>query len=425
MSRGAARISLKSRYTTGFGGWTVAVRTPRTPSYRLHKPSGQAVVTIAGRDVYLGTHGSPESRAEYDRLLAEWLLKGRPQHVPLVADGGDMTVNEMTRDYLKWADSYYVKGGRPTTEPMNIRLALRPLRQLYGHTPAREFGPLALKTVRQAIIDSGVCRNEVNKRVRHVVRAFKWAVSEEIVPPSVHHGLKSVAGLRRGRADVRESKPVRPVPDAFVDAVRPHVSRQVWAMIELQRLTGARSGEVCSMRTIDIDTSGKVWSYVPESHKTEHHGRTRRIYLGPQAQAVLRPWLRSDLTAPLFQPKEAEAERRARQRQERKTKVQPSQRDRRKARRRRPPGDRYDSAAYGQSIAYAITAANKARRARGEAEIPHWHPHQLRHNAATFLRREFGLDVARAVLGHSSPAVTEVYAELDAAKAVEAMERVG
>jgi integrase len=54
-----------------------------------------------------------------------------------------------------------------------------------------------------------------------------------------------------------------------------------------------------------------------------------------------------------------------------------------------------------------------------------WHPHQLRHNAATKLRREYGLDAARAVLGHRSPAVTEVYAEVDAAKAVEAMERIG
>ena len=56
---------------------------------------------------------------------------------------------------------------------------------------------------------------------------------------------------------------------------------------------------------------------------------------------------------------------------------------------------------------------------------PKWHPHQLRHNAATRLRREFGLDVARAVLGHSSPVVTEVYAELDQAKAAEAMAKIG
>ena len=44
----------------------------RTPSYRLHKPTGQAVVTLDGRDLYLGRHGSPESRTEYDRLVTEW-----------------------------------------------------------------------------------------------------------------------------------------------------------------------------------------------------------------------------------------------------------------------------------------------------------------------------------------------------------------
>jgi hypothetical protein len=51
----------------------VSARPPRTPSYRLHKPSGQAVVTLGGRDVYLGKFETPESRAEYDRVVAEWL----------------------------------------------------------------------------------------------------------------------------------------------------------------------------------------------------------------------------------------------------------------------------------------------------------------------------------------------------------------
>jgi hypothetical protein len=41
------------------------------------------------------------------------------------------------------------------------------------------------------------------------------------------------------------------------------------------------------------------------------------------------------------------------------------------------------------------------------------------------LRREFGIDAARAVLGHSSPVVTEVYAERDAGVAAKAMEQVG
>src|SRR5262249_3120349 len=160
-----------------------------------------------------------------------------------------------------------------------------------------------------------------------IVRAFKWAVAEAMVPPSVHHGLQAVSGLRRGRCEVRESEPVRPVPEAFVEAIRPYVARQVWAMVQVQRFSAMRPGEVGSMRTIDLDRSGRVWVYTPATHKTEHHGRERRVYLGPAAQEVLRPWLRPELTAYLFQPKEAEAERRAGQRKNRKTRVQPSQQD--------------------------------------------------------------------------------------------------
>jgi len=317
--------------------------------------------------------------------------------------------------YLRHADGYYVKSGKPTTEPVNIRLALRHLRKTYGHTPARDFGPLKLKTVRQVMIDSGLCRNEINKRVRRIVRVFKWAVGEEIVPPSVHHGLRAVEGLRRGRANVRESKPVKPVPEALVDAIRPFVARQVWTMIELQRLTAMRPGEVTGMRTCDIDTSGRVWTYTPSEHKTDHHDKERTIYLGPQAQAIIKPWLRTELTAFLFSPREAMDERKARMRQRRKTPVQPSQRCRAKPKPKKTPGERYDTDSYRRAIAYGCKRAGVAR----------WHPHQLRHNAATQLRKEFGLDVARVILGHSSPVVTEVYAEVDREKAVCVMERVG
>jgi integrase len=196
-------------------------------------------------------------------------------------------------------------------------------------------------------------------------------------------------------------------------------------MIELQRLSGMRPGEVCSMRTIDVDASGRIWVYTPESHKTEHHGRKRQIYLGPKAQEILRPWLRAEMMAYLFSPGEAEAERHAEQRESRRTRVQPSQQNRRRRKPRKAPGERYSVDSYRRAIAYGIKAANREAEPSESRAIPHWHPHQLRHNAATRLRREFGLDVARAVLGHSSPVVTEVYAELDGAKAAEAMERVG
>lgn len=81
----------------------------------------------------------------------------------------------------------------------------------------------------------------------------------------------------------------------------------------------------------------------------------------------------------------------------------------------RKPGEVYTVGAYRTAIA-------RACRRVGIAE---WHPHQLRHAAATSLRRDFGLETARVILGHRSAAVTTMYAEADQRKAVEAMSRVG
>jgi integrase len=394
-----------------------AKNTPRLPKYRHHKARNLAVVRLNGRDHYLGPYDSPESHAEYRRLVGEWMANGIT-NTPAKA-GGEAepppSINEVMLGYIAHVDRYYVKEGRPTSEVSLIRRALRVLRQLYGHTAARDFAPLALKAVRQAFIDAGLCRNEVNRRTGLIVRFFKWAVENEFVPASVHHGLKAVVGLRKGRTGVRETDPVGPVADAHVDAVLPHVGRRVAAMVELQRLTGMRPGEVTRMRTVDVDRSGAVWAYRPESHKAEHHGKSRRIFIGPRGQEILKPWLRADPAAYLFSPKESMEELRAERRRGRKTPVQPSQRDRKRKAPKKTPGDRYTKDSYRRAIAKGCERAG----------IRGWHPNQLRHSAATQLRREYGLDVARAVLGHSSPTVTEVYAEMDMTKASEAMREIG
>lgn len=412
-----------------------------TPSYRLHKPTGQAVVTLCGRDFYLGKYGTPESKAEYDRQIAEWLANGRQL---ATSSGGpaDLTIAELILAYFRFAEGYYRKHGEPTTEVESIRVSLRPLRALYGTTPAREFGPKKLKAVREAFVASGLCRGEVNKRVGRVVRMFKYAVENELVPASIHHGLKAVTGLRKGRSGVRESAPVKPVADCLVDAVVPHLPPPVRAMVQLQRLTGMRPGEVTIMRTSDLDMTGAVWEYVPGRHKTEHHDRERKIMVGPRAQEVLRAWLRDDPDAYLFSPAKAMEELSVERRKVRKTPLTPSQRARkRKARPKRAPGDHYTPRSYARAISRGCdlafphpTLAGIGRRnltVEQRAELKcwrkahHWHPNQLRHSAATMLRKEFGLDVARVILGHSSPVVTEVYAEVDREKARAIMGRVG
>ena len=171
------------------------------------------------------------------------------------------------------------------------------------------------------------------------------------------------------------------------------------------------------MRPCDIDRGrGGTWVYRPSVHKTEHHEIERVIFLGPRAQEILKPFL--DRRHPchyLFVPREGMAHFRKLQREQRKSKVQPSQQDRSKCKPRKRPGACYTRDSYRQSIVRACQAA----------KVPAWFPNQLRHARATEIRREFNLDAARAVLGHTSPAVTEVYAELDADTAAQVMERLG
>ena len=361
-----------------------------------------------GKDVYLGAHGTKASRAAYDRTIAEWLANGRR-----LGWSNDRTISELVVPYLAHVDARYT-----SNEPRNIRLALRPLQEHYGMTLARDFGPLALKTVRKAFLEGNLSRGEVNKRTRRIIRMFKWAVSEQMIAPDVHLALKTVEGVRRGQA--RETTPVQPVADTLVDAVKPHVSRQIWAMIELQRLTGARPGEICIMRTCDLVTTGKVWEYRPASHKTANFGKSRVIFIGPQGQQVLRPWLRThDAHAYLFQPREAVAEY---------WKAHHGHARRRTRRPNRLPGDHYRVDSYREAISRACDRAFPCPEGQDLAawqKSHRWHPHQLRHSLATRVRREFGLDTARAILGHTSVVTSATYAELDQAKASQAMGKIG
>jgi integrase len=331
-----------------------------------------------------------------------------------------LSVNELILRYWSFAQSYYSKDGKPTKELGCLRDAIRPLRQLYGRTLAADFGPKSLKALRQHLIEQDLCRNVVNRRISRIKRLFKWAASEELVPGTLYHSLQAVSGLRFGRSAARETEPVQPVPDEWVEAVLPYLPPTLVTMVKLQRLTGMRPAEVTLMRGGDIDRSCETWIYEPRDHKTRWCGHHRLIPLGPRAQELLAPFLRRPSKAFLFSPQEAEAWRRehraASPKSSRKTPVYPSElraRERAKlTRRNRPPRrqrhERYDTDSYRRALTYAIKKARKAG-----AEIGSWHPNQLRHSRATEIRRSFGIEAAQVVLGHSRADVTEVYAARD------------
>ena len=222
-----------------------------------------------------------------------------------------LTIDQLCDRFTSHAKVYYRKNGRPTSTVYRYELFTGPLRRLYGPTAAVDFGPLALKRVRDEMISIGWSRRTINDGMGDIRSVFRWGVEQELIPPMVLEGLRAVAPLKRGRSKAVETDPVLPAPAAHVRAVRRHVSRQEWAMIELQRLTGMRPGEVVLMRSADLDTSGRVWMYTPSEHKTEHHGHDRKVYLGPRSQTVLQPFLRTELAAYLFSPMDAERDRAA------------------------------------------------------------------------------------------------------------------
>ncbi len=121
------------------------------PSYRLHKPTGQAVVTLNGKDFYLGLHGTKQSRAAYDKLTGAWLANGRripddPAQAPAIEV---LTVVMLCAQYLRHAKAYYRKDGEPTNTVLSIKAAIRYLRDKFGCLAAEKFGPLALQALQQ------------------------------------------------------------------------------------------------------------------------------------------------------------------------------------------------------------------------------------------------------------------------------------
>jgi len=423
------------------------------PACRLHKASGQAVVTLPGAgDVYLGKYGSQESKARYHRLLAEWEANDR--QLPPRADE-PITVKELAVRFWNHAKVYYAgRNGRPSTEANHYKRVLRHLVKLYGDTNAADFGPLRLKAIRQILMDADLGRGHVNALVGRIKRVFRWSVAEELIPTATFEALRAVEGLKQGRSKAKESEPVKPVADAVVEATIAKASPVIGAMVRLQQLTGMRPGEVCIMRPAEIEMhhGAKAWVYRPLRHKTMYRGKIREIYLGPKAQAVLKPFLGVKVDSYCFNPADSDAHERARRRSTRKTPAHygngPG--DNRKRKPHRRPGDCYDTLTYGRAIQRAcdrayppppplrrdknethdqwrarLAAGNLTAKLREWQREHRWALNRLRHSFASRVRRDFSLEHAQVALGHSNAKVTEIYAERDMAKAEAVALKIG
>ena len=399
------------------------------PKYRKHKASKQAVVRLAGRMYYLGLYGSKESKTEYQRRIAEWNAQGRPRA------GCDITVAELVELHSDFAERHYRRDGVPTGEAGHFHYALLPVLDLYGETEAAHFGPLALEVVQNHFIEKGLARTEINHRIARIKRVFRWAKKKDLIPAETLTGLDAFDGLRRGRTEAKESKPVRPVSDEVVEKTLPALTRVIAAMVRFQQLTGCRPGEVCSLRPCDVDQGGDVWLYQPEQHKNAYRGQRRTIFIGPIAQEVLQPFMFRDAARHCFSPADNEEHRR---RLAHALRITPLSCGNKPGSNRKPGAKRtlrdfyvthsYSNAVRRRSCANKRTIGGAVAAGLDPKQavlIPHWHPNQLRHAAATKLRAKYGAEMAGTVLGHANLNTTEIYAEADLARARAIAKEVG
>jgi integrase len=391
-----------------------------------------ALVSINGRKHYLGPWGTEKALGNYHRIIAEWLASGKSRAFGLPVE--QLRIEQLVADYLRHCAEYY--GTHANSELHRVELSARRLLKFYAHTPAVEFGVVQFKTVRKLFIDEGHSRVWINASMKRIVRMFKWAASEGRLSPAIAQALAIIPGLQRGRTSAPEMEPVKPVRDELVDATLLQLPEVVADMVRFHRLTGCRPAEVCMIRPCDIDRGGEVWQYRPQRHKTQHHGRERVIPVGPRAQDVLRPYLLRAADAYCFSPAESEAKRRAAAHARRKTPLNagnyPGSNRLQPRKIKRKFGDRYNPRSYHNAV---CDACAKAFPVPADIVDPaaiadwrrthHWTPNQLRHLAATEIRRQFGLEAAQVVLGHAQANVTQVYAERDLALAVSVAKQVG
>lgn len=356
---------------------------------------GRARVRIHGKDTYLGKFGSAEANEAYRKLLSDHQPKG-----DVMAGAVYPTIAFLCGKFLEAKEA---ERGKDWKELIQYRYSFRAFVRLHGQRRAADFKARDLESLQIAMATGdwmseaeqqqyqaagkpiGVSRGVIRHRAGRIKTMWRWAEREGLAPEG------SAAHLATARLPDLQDKRVRKTPGhaptsrADLDRVLPLLLPPVAAMLELQWLTGMRSGEVRIMRQLDIDRSGPVWVYRPTQHKGLWRGHERAIHLGPNCKAILTSWL-DGKSEYLFPPKYRGKERHP----------------------------FYSQEHYAQAVRKACVKAG--------VKIT---PYGGRHSFAMRVAREHGLESARIALGQTDPGTIRHYLSVDLDHAAEIAKKVG
>lgn len=392
------------------------------PAYRKHK-NGQAYIRCkrinGGKNLYLGPYGSPESIDKYHEVLRQLAAseKSAAMQSILVGKQSGGLLGEVIERYMVHARRRYSNADGPTKEAAEMETALEPVAALFGGLPGRDFTARHLVAVQDYLVELGtLCRQTINHRVSRIRRMFRWASKLGEVPEDLYWKLKSVDSVPFGVGF--EADDVEPVDWKVVSETLPWLTPTVAAMVRIQLLCGMRPQDVCRMRPMDIDRSdAECWIYQPPKHKLSHLKKKRFIAIPPFAQEAIAAFLDRAEDTHLFSPRESYRQYRDQvaieNRTKRKTKIYPAEL-RARARRQaaahqsteKAKRTAFDTDSYRRAITSGLTRAAKAG-----VQIPHWHPHQLRHTMSTSVSQLLGEQEAQRWLGHERLETTGIYTQ--------------
>lgn len=355
------------------------------------------------KPVYFGREKSA-ARALYNQWVADLATRRaaearRPEPAPYLHPvQHEPLVGEILADYLDYADRYYRKNGKPTSEPNVLRQAFR-FAAPFLKFRAADFGSRELKAIRTAMMDhasirtgQSLGRNHINKQIGRIIRAFRWALEDERVPAEVVVRLQAVKPLEFGRFGVREEEDVESVPIELIERTIPHLPKRTQTIVRLHLAMGCRACEVVIIRPCDVDRTQVPWRYMPSSHKTQHKKKSRVIYLGPSARELLAPFLDACRTPEDF------------------------------AFRSRGRGRNFGKGPGHLTVwGYRKAIWSACRREKLEP----WCPRQIRHTALTLIRSRHGIEAAQVIGGHADSATTLIYAARSEELAARVAEEMG
>ena len=168
------------------------------PKYRLHKASGKAVVSIHGKDHYLGQHGTRDSHTNYKLLIAGLWAKNEGLIPIIPAPSEAISVGLLAVEFAKYAKKKYRhENGDQKSEWFIIKNMLTEIRSTYGDLEVNEFGPGRFESYRQSLVAKGLAKHTVKRYSDYVKKMFQYDVKMEMIPVELNQSLLTCVGKRK------------------------------------------------------------------------------------------------------------------------------------------------------------------------------------------------------------------------------------